>query len=163
MTNINTKFVDEAKKVFLEKQRWILPLLKDTSVTNTSGGDTCSSPSHSHSTRTEYVKLPSFKGKEKSSPYLNFPTWKCHWDNLIEGYDEKWSSVLLYDHTYEAARSRFTGYETDYKEAMIRLNEFYGDHLKVIMKEVNVPHTISDGDYKGLLFYSSILEQSYNR
>lgn len=148
MTNINTKFVDEAKKVFLEKQRWILPLLKDTSVTNTSGGDTCSSPSHSHSTRTEYVKLPSFK---------------CHWDNLIEGYDEKWSSVLLYDHTYEAARSRFTGYETDYKEAMIRLNEFYGDHLKVIMKEVNVPHTISDGDYKGLLFYSSILEQSYNR
>ena len=85
ITALNQKFVDDAEKVFLDKQMLVLPLLKDTSpfaASGTSGGSSSSS-----STRKETVKLPKFSGEEKTIPYLKFPTWKKEWDKVIVEYD----------------------------------------------------------------------------
>ena len=159
VTEVNQKFVNDAETVFLETQTWMLPQLKDAPIT--SGGS-----SQTYSTKKEYVRLPSFQGEDKSSPFLKFPVWKSQWDVLIEEYEEKWRSGLLLDHLDDTACSKLVGYETDYAEAIKRLNLFYGDPLKVVscvMREVMLPHPIADGDYKGLLSYSVILENNYNR
>ena len=81
-------------------------------------------------------------------------------------YDERWRSGLLWDHIDEAARSKFIGWETDYGEAMKRLDRFYGDPLKVVscvMKEVMSQSVIVEGDYRMLAIYSITLENNFNR
>ena len=117
-------------------------------------------------TKKEAVKLPSFSGDERYSPYLKFPVWKKQWEIIISEYDEKWRSGLLWDHLDDVAREKYVGWETDYKEAMKRLERCYADPKKVIscvMKEVLSVSLISDGDYKNLIYYSLILENNYNR
>ena len=160
--DVHQKFSADVETLFIETQEWMLSQLKDSSAT--SGGSTRSSSSSS--TKKEAVKLPRFEGDEKMSPFLKFPTWKNQWDKMIEDYDEKWRSGLLFEHLDDTARSKFIGYETDYEESIKRLNLFYGDKLKVVtsvMKEVNVPRSIAEGDYKGLLKHSVILESNFNR
>ena len=158
--DIQEKFAVQAEKMFIDTQAWLLSQLKDVSIT--SGGSSGSSSS----TKKEAVKLPRFQGDEKMMPFLKFPIWLSQWNTLIEEYDEKWRSGLLFEHLDESARLKFVGYETDYPEAMVRLNKFYGDPLKVVscvMKEVMGPRAMSEGDYKGLLSYSVILENNFNR
>ena len=73
---------------------------------------------------------------------------------------------MLYNHLDDKARGKFVGYETDYVEAFKRLDQFYGDPLKIIqcvMKEVSSPCEIVEGDYQGLIDYSVILENNFNR
>ena len=85
---------------------------------------------------------------------------------MIEDYEEKWRSGLLFSHLDDTARQKFIGYETNYDEAMNRLNQFYGDPSKIVtcvMREVTAPRIIMEGDYEGLLSYSVILESNYNR
>ena len=49
---------------------------------------------------------------------------------------------------------------------MKRLDSFYGDRVKVVscvMKEVHNAKDVVEGDYSGLLSYSSLLENNFNR
>ena len=162
INEVNLKFIDNAEKTFLETQKWLLSELKDTS--STSGGESRSITSRS--TKKEQVKLPSFEGDDKKSPFLKFPTWKEQWELLITDHENKWWPRLLWDHLDDVARGKFVGWESNYDEAMKRLQRFYGDPLKVvscIMKEVRAPRSISDGDYEGLVSYSVVLEHNLNR
>ena len=73
---------------------------------------------------------------------------------------------MLHDHVDEHAKSKYIGYEDNYKECMDRLEKYYGDPVKVVscsMEEVNAPGVIQEGDYGGLLKYSVVLESNYNR
>ena len=161
VTEINNKFVNDAEKIFVDMQKWMLSELRNSP--SIIGGTATVSD---RSTRKESVRLPSFKGDEKESPFLKFPIWKKQWEVVIVEYEEKWRAGLLWDHVDEAARGKFVGYETDYREALKRLDSFYGDPLKVVscvMKEVMSPHVINDGDYKGLISYGVVLENNFNR
>ena len=74
-TAINTKFVDVAEKAYTDTKRWVMQQLKD-SVQEMS---TIPVTNNNH-TRNEKVTLPEFKGGEKDSPYLKYPTWRKQWD-----------------------------------------------------------------------------------
>ena len=65
--DVQTKFATIAEKTFLESQKFVLEKLK-----NTSGGAEKTVSSSGSSTKKEAVKLPSFAGSEKSSPFLKF-------------------------------------------------------------------------------------------
>ena len=69
-------------------------------------------------------------------------------------YDSQWHARILQDHLDEAACKKIVGYETDYPEAMRRLEVFYGNPQKVIacvMKEVTSSRAIAEGDYNSLI------------
>ena len=160
-TSINNA-LEEAEDAFLETKGLFLADRRDEMRSSTSGG---SGPSAS-STKKEAVKLPSFKGDEKSSPYLHYSVWRKQWDVLIDEYEAKWRSGLLWDHLDSAARSRYIGYETDYEEAMGKLEKYYGDPQKVInsvMREVMAQPLINQGEYKNLVSYCTLLENNFNR
>ena len=73
---------------------------------------------------------------------------------------------MLTKHLDESAKSKLVGCESNYEESMERLTKFYGNNQKVVtcvMKDVNKSRIISDGDYKGLIAYSVLLEVNYNR
>ena len=80
----------------------------------------------------EAVRLPTFKGDESCSPFLKYPTWRKEWDKLIVEYDERWYSNILNRQLDEAAREQYVGYESDYNEAMKRLDAYYGNAVKVV-------------------------------
>ena len=147
MSDINKQFIDEAEMSFIELQKWMMLELKDVPVP----GKPVESEKKGivSSTRSEKVKHPEFKGDEKESPYLTYPIWRKQWDLLIAGYDEYSHATFLYDKLDATARSKFIGYENDYTEAMNRLEKFYANHNRIVscvMKEVNSPREISDGD-----------------
>ena len=98
--------------------------LKDTDDNAVSAS---SSTTMTSSTKKEPVRLPSFEGALKSSPFLKFPVWIERWEKLINQYDEVWRPSILLDHLDDAAREKFVGYESNYTEAMKRLRKFYGD------------------------------------
>ena len=160
----------EAETAFTKFHNWILPQLKDAPIT--SGGSSSSSSSSSGSSlssssaKKEAVSLPCFEGSVKKSPFLQYPIWKDQWDKMIVEYPEVWRSRVLCDHLDDVARSKFIGYESDYTEAVKRLNSFYGDKTKVVacvMQLVNSPGQIGEGDYGALLEYSVVLESNYTR
>ncbi len=166
VVQVHQIFDKDVEVLFLETQQWVLTELKDSSVT--SGGDRTSSSSSSNmsTTKKEAVQLPHFHGDEKGSPYLKFPIWKKQWERLIKDYPEDYRSTFLWDHLDEAAQLKLVGCETHYEEMMKRLIAYYGDRTKIVscvMREVNSPRTLGEGDYKGLLSYSMILENNYNR
>ena len=73
---------------------------------------------------------------------------------------------MLYERVDAAARSTFTGFESDYEESIKRLKEFYGASGKVVkcvMKEVQDPHPLAEDDYSRLVDYANILENNFNR
>ena len=97
---------------------------------------------------------------------MKFPTWKKEWDKVIVEYDTQWHARILKDHLDEAACKKIVGFETDYVEAMRRLENYYGNPQKVIacvMKEVTSSHLIAEGDYNSLVAYSDILENNHTR
>ena len=103
---VQKKFAGFAEKTFLESQKFVLEKLKNTSggiqkLVSTSGG----------STKKEAVKLPSFEGSEKSSPFLKFSTWLTEWEKMIVDYDPKWHVTLLKQHLDEDAKTTFIGCE----------------------------------------------------
>ena len=158
---IRQKFEEEAELVFLETRKVILPLLKDSPLT--SGGTSSTSSSL---VKRESVGLPKFEGDEKSSPFLKFPIWKQQWDVLIKDYEVEFRASVLLKHIDEPAQQKFVGYENKYDEAMSRLVQYYGDPLKVVgcvMEEVNSPSEIPEGDYEGLIMYTDVLRNNYNR
>ena len=167
MTAINKTFLDKADTPFIALQKLMIVQLKDAPVLQ-KPVETVAPPKHSN-TKQESVGLPEFKGEEKGkelSPYLKYPVWRKQWDVLILGYDEDWRSSILNQKLDDAARNTFVGYENDYNEAMKRLDKFYGNTSKVVecvMKEVCSPREIVEGDYKGLLAYTTILENNFNR
>ena len=164
VTGVGQKFQNDVEKVFLAKQKLILPLLKDTSPVVTSG--TSGGSSGASSTRKETVKLPDFSGEEKTIPYLKYPIWKKEWEKVIGEYEPRWHSRILQDHLDEAARKKVVGFETNYEESMNRLDAYYGNPQKVIgcvMKEVTSPECIAEGDYGGLVEYSDVLENNNTR
>lgn len=176
VTGITALFNKDAEDVFVDTQKQIPIELKDVPLTSGgvvwssvfSGTDSnSSSSSSSNSTvRKEPVNLPRFCGSETNSPYLTFPTWLKQWNVLILEYDERYRTSMLRDHLDQTARSKFIGYEDDYEESMKRLSSYYGDPIKVIqcvLKEVMEPNDIHKGNNKGLIHYSLILENNYNR
>ena len=163
MSQINEKFSGEVEPTFLDAKKWFMAALKDTVDYTVSAS---SSTSTTSSTKKEPVRLPSFEGALKSSPFLKFPVWIERWEKLINQYDEVWRPSILLDHLDDAAREKFVGYESNYTEAMKRLRKFYGDPQKVVacvMEEVLSPNDIQCGDYKGLLSYVDVLERNFNR
>ena len=168
LAEIKDTFLENVEGVYMEVRQWFLGRQVEA-VLNTSGGGAsvgAVASKVSNATKKEAVRLPSFKGDEKSSPYLKFPVWKKQWDCLITEYEEKWRAGLLWDHIDEVARSKFVGWETDYAEAIKRLERFYGNPLKVVscvMKEVSSQSYIAEGDYSSLLEYSVCLENNFNR
>ena len=157
-------FVTEAETPFSDTEKWLLPDLK--TIPKTSGGNAVSTSSSSKSTKTETVHLPFFHGDPKMSPFHKFPSWKEKWDSLIEEYPVRYHTTLLEKHLDEEARSKFIGWENNYAESMKRLQNYYGDKIKIVqyaMKEVKSAQFIADGDYQSLLVYSTTLESNYNR
>ena len=169
---LKTKFKDEAEKVFLDTQKWVLEKLKDSKITSggknvaQDGTSTSTSSSSGSGTKKEQAKLPSFEGCEKKSPYLKFPVWKKNWEELIIDHDVKYRRNFLFSHLDDAAKEQLVGCEDDYEECMKRLTKTYGNPTKVVkcvMKEVMSPKTVAEGDYDGLVSYSNALERNYNR
>ena len=161
MTLINEKFTEETEKSFLDAKKWFMAALKDAVDNKGSVASSILS-----STKKEPVKLPTFEGAVKSSPFLKFPVWIERWEKLISQYDEVWRPSILLDHLDDAAREKFVGYESNYLEAMKRLKRFYGDPQKVVacvMEEVLSPKDIQCGDYGSLLSYVDVLERNFNR
>ena len=160
LTAVNESYTADVEKDFLESQRLVLFELKD--IPSTSGGEI---KKDVFTTKIEAVRLPSFTGDERTSPYLKFAIWKKQWDVLISEYDEKWRSGL-WDHLDDEAKSKYVGWETDYDEAIKRLERFYADPIKFIscvMKEVLSFPFINYGEYRHLVSYSLILENNFNR
>ena len=55
---------------------------------------------------------------------------------------------MLMGHLDDAAKAKFVGYETNYSEAIQRLDAFYGDPVKVVScinKEVMSPKSNAEG------------------
>ena len=161
ISEIKKKFVDDAESTFLDFHKAVAKDIKDTV---TSGGSSASDKS----TKKEVVKLPKFVGDESSSPspFLTFPIWLKQWKGMITDYDEKYRDRMLCDHIDATACSKFVGFESDYEEAMKRLEQFYGDSSKVVkcvMTEVKSQDSIADEDYSSLVEYSNTLEHNYNR
>ena len=161
LTDVRKSFVDNAEKVYFEFRDTILPELKDVVATS---GDSRSS----FSTKQEPVKFPQFKGDDSSSPspFLTFPIWFKQWKTMILDYDEKFRAGMLYDCVDAAARSTFTGFESDYEESITRLEKFYGGSQKVVecvMKEVHDPDPLAEDDYSRLVDYANIIENNFNR
>ena len=168
MSDLQKLFVDDVETPFTENHKWFMTQLKTaSSSTPTSASESSSKPSVSSSlTKRENVKLPWFYGDPKKLPFLAYPTWKAEWDALVVDYEVKVRPTILKDHLDDVAKSKFIGYERDYDEMMKRLDAFYGDPLKVIecvMKEVASPSAIREGDYKGLISFTDILENNFNR
>ena len=166
----NEKFVRDAETPFIATQKWFLLQLKDsqTAPLPTIAASVSSATSVSSNTKKEAVTLPSFKGDLSSSPspYVMYPSWRSRWDLLIAEYEPKFRVNFLLERLDSDALEKVSGYEQDYSGAMKRLDSFYGDPLKVvscIMSAVNAPLAISEGDYHGLITYSGVLEQNYNR
>ena len=162
ISEVQKKFVDNAETVYLEFHKAVVKDMKDIP---TSRGTTSTSD---NTTKKEVVKLPEFVGDEKSSPspFLTFPVWLKQWNSMIVDYSEKYRDRMLCDHLDSDARSKFIGFESDYKEAMDRLEKYYGDTSKVVkcvMNQVKDPDSIVDEDYRGLVRYSSLLEHNFNR
>ena len=161
---IKDKFENEAEKVFLDMQKWVLEKLKNTK--DTSGGKDAAGASGSGGTKKELATLPSFEGCEKKFPYLKFPVWKKNWEELIVDHDPKWHRNFLFSHLDDAAKEQLVGCEDNYEECMERLTKIYGNTTKVVkcvMREVMSPDPVAEGDYDGLVFYSNVLERNYNR
>ena len=161
VSDVNERFAEDAEAPYLESQKWMLCELKTEAVTSfeASADGICK-------TKREAVQLPSFKGSERDSPFLEFPTWLSQWNNLIVDYEEKVRARLLYEHVDVAAREKFCGFDRNYDEAMKRLEYYYGNPVKVVrcvMEEVTSPKIVAEGDYKSLLLYSSVIERNYNR
>ena len=73
---------------------------------------------------------------------------------------------MLCRHLDDAALARIVGYETDYNESFKRLEQYYGDPLKIvqcIQRKVSSAFEVKEGDYEGLITYSNILEDNFNR
>ena len=158
-TDIDESFIADVETVYLDIRKSIVTKLKDCS--STSGG---ASIAQSSSTKKEAVKLPSFKGAEDASPYLNYPTWKSRWDTHIVGYEPTFRFGLLWDHVDDAAREKMVGHKDNHDIALEKLHKYYGDPLKVVdcvMKDALSPMHVSEGDYKGLISYANILVNNY--
>ena len=159
--DVQKKFAEQAEKVFLESQKFVFEKLK-----NTSGGAQKSVSTSGGSTKKEAVKLPSFEGSEKSSPFLKFSSWLAEWEKMITDFDPKWHVSLLKQHLDDDAKATIIGCENDYTKAMECLKKFYGNPLKVIAcvrNEVMSPREISEGDYDCLISYSQVLERNFTR
>ena len=124
---INKKFEDVAEKTYDEVKRWMMSQLKDAIEEKAQPAVVSD-----RSTKTEKIALPEFKGDEKESPYLKYPIWKKQWVSLIPQYPEEWRDRLLFKNVDDVAKSKFIGYESNYEEAMKRLDSFYGDRVKVV-------------------------------
>ena len=159
LTVIQNEFKEEVEKPFFAAKKWVMNQMKDdTAPVSLSTNDS--------STRRELVKLPFFKGDDKENPFLNYPVWRKQWDILITDYPERYRSTLLYDHMDKFAQTKFIGFESDYNKTLQCLKDFYGDKVKVVahvMKEVNSPREIIDGDYEGLISYGDILHNNFSR
>ena len=115
---ITKKFEDVAVSTYTTVKQWMMPKLTEKSqqATVIEG-----------SSKTEKIALPEFKGDEKESPYLKYPIWRKQWDSLITQYQAEFRDRLLFKKVDDVARSKFIGYESNYEEAMKRLDSFYGD------------------------------------
>ena len=168
VADLNDLFANDAEKLYIAVQKWVLSELKDSTSPSVPGSSSSSSSTatSNYSTKKESVCLPKFKGDEKEDPYLQYPVWRKEWNLLIVEYDEKYRFTMLSTHLDKAAKEQFVGFENDYEEALKRLDSFYGDASKVVscvMDEVMSPSVIKDGDYKSLIEYSKILRNNYNR
>ena len=167
IAQLQDTFVTDVETPFLATHKWFIGEFKNSAIVPEPPRDTSSSSTRSNVlTKRESVPMPSFYGDTKKLPFLTYPTWRAEWDSLIVDYEEKVRPTVLKTHLDEVAKSRFIGYERDYNEMMNRLDVFYGDPLKVIecvMKEVVSPSAIREGDYKGLISFTDILENNFNR
>ena len=160
------QFIQDAEEPFKDLQKWFMSELKESSETSLSETSGKATSSNAKSTKKEEVKLPYFKGDEKSSPFLKYSIWRKQWEIHIQSYEENYRATLLGTHLDDAARNQIVGWENDYPKAMSRLDVFYGNPSKVVtcvMKEVNSQSVIVDGDYKSLLSYSVVLENNFTR
>ena len=168
LAELQQTFVDSVEKPFSANRKWLLSSLKNSTLKSLDSSSSSRSSSSGPNTKKEAVTLPSFKGDLKSSPspYLTYPVWRKRWDSLITEYEEKYHANFLLDRLDDSARLKIVGYEEDYVGAMKQLAMFYGDSMKVVscvIAEVSAPSVICEGDYRALIDYSVVLEQSFNR
>ena len=161
VSDLKTRFIEEVEEPFSNSQKWFLKELKDAPLSSVASGST-------NTTKKEAVKLPSFEGDEKgsTSSFLSYPVWRKKWDVLIKSYEAEFRDTLLCDHLDTFAKRQITGFENNYEKAMSKLNEYYGDPIKVIrfvMKDVKSQSNIGEGDYRSLITYSLKLEHNFNR
>ena len=73
---------------------------------------------------------------------------------MINDYDEKLRPRLLCQYVDSVAKKTFVGFENDYPKALEKLENFYGNPVKVVgcvVEEVMTQTCISEGDYSSLV------------
>merc|ERR1712237_49689 len=119
-------------------------------------------------TRKEAVTLPTFSGIEKPgcSPFLEYPVWLKNWNQHIVDYEDKSRCNMLLSHLDKDALRQITGSENDYLAAMRKLNDYFGNKLKVIhdcTNEINNFPKVLQNDFKKLVELKTCIEMNYAR
>ncbi len=90
--------------------------------------------------------------------------WLNNWNRHIEDYEEKSHANMLLSHLDKDTARRIIGCEDDYKAAMKKLEDYFGDKRKVIRdctnKFVNFPKVLAN-DYKKLVELKTCIEVNY--
>ena len=137
---------------------------EDSTSTATLGGGGSARGGYS-STKKEAVKLPKFSGDEKTA-FLKYPIWKKQWESQITEYEARYRPGLLMEHLDDAAQRQIIGVETEYGPAMTKLENYFGDSLKVVnacLSEVKVHPNVSPFDYKAMVSYKKCLVNNHAR
>ena len=134
-------------------------------VTTVASGGGVTRASALSATKRETVMLPQFSGEEKTA-FLQYPIWKKQWENHIVEYESKYRATMLLNHLDSKAKEQIVGHETDYDEAIKKLEHYYNDPKKIIkacLDEIRSHSNIGAYDYKALVSYKKCLVNNYTR
>ena len=160
---IKTKVVDKANKDKPDAMQFLKFTIQDgkpvtlTEVQVTGGGRS--------QTRKEPITLLKFHRDEKLEQlFLKYPIGLKNWKGQRMDYELKLRSNMLMSHLDNEAQKKNIGLENKYKEAMNKLDKYYGDTKKVILAciaEKKVQAQVQSHDYKGLLSLKTCLENNF--
>ena len=109
--------------------------------------------------------LPQFSGEEKTA-FLQYPIWKKQWSSHITEYESKYRATMLLNHLDAKAKEQIVGFETEYEQAILKLERYYNDPKKLIkacLDEIRGHTNIGAYDYKALVNYKKCLVNNYTR
>ena len=140
--------------------------LKEREPVSTTGSTATSTATAKGTTKKESVTLPKFSGIEKPgcSPFLEYPVWLKNWNQHIVDYKEKSRCNMLLSHLDKDALRQITGSKNDYLAAMRKLNDYFGNKLKVIRdctNEINNFPKVLQNDFKKLVELKTCIEMNY--
>ena len=155
--------VERCKAIALEYMKDV-PATDTPAPTVTAGGGASRGSSYS-ATKRETVMLPKFSGDEKTA-FLQYPIWKKQWNSHISEYEIKYRATMLLNHLDSKATDQIVGFETEYDQAMEKLDHYYNDSKKIVkacLDDIRGHSTIGAFDYKALVAYKKCLENNYTR